>query len=98
MKCKRGHKLLALHRERIERELAGLLPQEGGERSQLEQQLADDTENLREEHLDAGSAKRLGVCSPRRALQPRGPAAIPDQGSLTTTSAPLMSAQVQRRR
>jgi hypothetical protein len=33
MKSKRVHQLLALHRERIERELAGLLPQWRGPES-----------------------------------------------------------------
>jgi hypothetical protein len=57
MNSKRAHQLLAPHRERIERELAGLLPQEDGELSHLNQHLADDAENLHAEELDAGIAE-----------------------------------------
>jgi hypothetical protein len=44
MSSKRGHQPLALQPERIERELAGLPTQEGGELSHLDQHLADDAE------------------------------------------------------
>jgi hypothetical protein len=87
---------LAPQRERIERVLAGLPPQEDGERSHLDQHLADDAENLHEEELDAGIAERLGDSSLTRALHARGPMAIPDQGSLIITSAPVMPAEVPR--
>jgi hypothetical protein len=94
---KPAHEPLALHRERIEREPAGLLRQDDGELSHLDQHLADDAANLDEEELDAGIAERLRRPSPTRALQPRGTVAIPDQRSLMTTSPALIPAEVLRR-
>jgi hypothetical protein len=96
MNSKPALELLALHCERIERELAGLPPQEDGERSCLDQHVADDAENLHKDVLDAGNRGATRRSSPARAVQTVGPWRYPIK-ALLTTSAALMPAEVWRR-
>jgi DnaK suppressor protein len=55
----RARELLKAERERIERSLADLAPQDDGELADLDQHMADDATELYEEERDEGLSDRL---------------------------------------